>query len=142
MVALDSTDLELCERVSIPPMQTNRAAACAVNFGNNLLVAGGDKSSETRSTVEVYNGDSKVWSYVSSLPQIQCEVKSATMHSDGNLYRETPKKITYTTHLQDCYLPIQRKNLISNGRISSHTIRIQSSCLLACALISPHIMTT
>ena len=85
-VLMLESDLELKDDV-IHAMQANRASACALSYGDYLLVAGGDdESPETNSTVEVYNSESNGWSYVSPLPLTQCKVKSATLHSDGNLY--------------------------------------------------------
>jgi hypothetical protein len=84
ILILDFTTLKLQDQV-IPSMQSSRVSACAVSSGDHLIVAGGDKAN----TVEVYNSNSKKWSYVTPpLPQVRdlCVVKSGTLHSDGNLY--------------------------------------------------------
>ena len=68
----------------IPPMASGRIHARAVGHGKYLIVAGGLKNS----TVEIYDGDAKKWSFVPNLPQCEesSQVESMIVHQGGNLY--------------------------------------------------------
>lgn len=61
---------------SLPPMNVRRRSASAVNYGEYILVAGGESETGKRlDIVEVYNG--QIWSTVEPLPEPYYHMKSS-----------------------------------------------------------------
>ena len=90
-------------RETLPPMTTERHSASAVEYAENILVAGGvDDNGRTVNIVEVYNGHH--WAKARCLPRPCCHMKSAVL--DGCWYliggEEQKKEVYYITSLDSC----------------------------------------
>ena len=96
------------QEADIPPMNVNRKSAQAIGNGKHLIVVGGDHG-KTK-TVEVYDSDTKKWSFAPSisLPQSSSHVRSSVVHPDGNLY------IQLGTHLMNRIIYASLESVIAS----------------------------
>ena len=71
------------QEADIPPMNKARKSALAASHQNYLIIVGGDDSKY--STVEIYDGEKRKWSFAPSLPETS-QLQSIVVHPNGNLY--------------------------------------------------------
>ena len=64
---------------TLPPMRSKRHSACAVNYRDHLLVAGGVVLDGISNNVEVYDGTCSHWSFTQPLPVGYYNLKSAIL---------------------------------------------------------------
>ena len=65
----------------IPKMRRARVFAHSLGYKQNLIVVGGDYPTDTLKTVEIYDGDTKEWSFV-SLRLPPGEIRSSVFNDD------------------------------------------------------------
>ena len=81
-VSMLDSNLDVQDHDVVVAMQTKRASACATSYEDYLIVVGGEESSNTNTTVEIYDGSHKRWLFVTPLPKSGI-VKSAVMLSNS-----------------------------------------------------------
>ena len=75
----------------LPSMKNDRFFATAVEYGHHLIVAGGIMLHESRepvNDVDVYDGESRLWTQVKPLPLPKdlCGLLTSVIHSDKRIY--------------------------------------------------------
>ena len=73
----------------LPRMKNGRLFATAVEYGHHFIVAGGKMLCESRepvNDVEVYDGESRLWTQVKPLPEGLCGQLTSVIHSDKRIY--------------------------------------------------------